>query len=192
MKKYFLLLLLYSTIAPSQNVDIDLLRNINVYRNTKLDNTFKYFSYSITPVTVAEPVTLFTIWMIKKDSTSKANFLTAGLSIGIAAAVTMGLKYGINRDRPFVTYPFIQKQIEAGSPSFPSGHTSAAFSVATSLSLCFPKWYVIAPSFLWAAGVGYSRMHLGVHYPSDVLAGAIIGSASVGLGYKIQKRLMKK
>lgn len=169
-----------------------MLKKFNVERNVKLDNTFKYFSYSLTPVSITEPAALFTIWMIKKDSLSKANFLTAGFSLGYSAVVTFGLKYTINRDRPFVTYPFIEKLSDADSPSFPSGHTSSAFAVATSLSLCFPKWYVIAPSFLWACSVGYSRMHLGVHYPSDVLVGALIGSASAFLGYKTQQWLMKK
>ena len=82
---------------------------------------------------------------------------------------TTGLKFAINRKRPFVTYPDIEKIASAGSKSFPSGHTSDAFATATSLSLAFPKWYVITPSFVWACAVGYSRMDLGVHYPSDVL-----------------------
>ena len=65
-------------------------------------------------------------------------------------------------------------------PSFPSGHTAAAFSLATSLSITYPKWYVIAPSAVWACGVGLARINQGVHYPSDVLAGAAIG---VGCGF---------
>jgi membrane-associated phospholipid phosphatase len=52
----------------------------------------------------------------------------------------------------------------------------AAFALATSLSLSYPKCYIIVPSFAWASSVGYSRMDLGVHYPSDVLAGAIVGA----------------
>ncbi|HEU4788615.1 MAG TPA: phosphatase PAP2 family protein, partial [Flavobacterium sp.] len=52
--------------------------------------------------------------------------------------------------------------------------------------------YVIAPSFLWAGAVGYSRMYLGVHYPTDVLAGAIVGSGSAFLCYKLNKWINKK
>ena len=102
------------------------------------------------------------------------------------------IKYSVNRDRPFVTYPDITKKSKGGSPSFPSGHTSSAFATATSLSLAYPKWYIVAPSYLWAGTVGYSRMHLGVHYPSDVLCGAIIGAGCSFLTYKANNWLNNK
>ena len=102
------------------------------------------------------------------------------------------MKYAINRPRPFESYPYeIEKLASAGSPSFPSGHTSEAFSTATSLSLAFPKWYVITPAFLWASAVGYSRMDLGVHYPSDVIMGAVVGSGSAFLTDYINNKLIK-
>jgi membrane-associated phospholipid phosphatase len=74
----------------------------------------------------------------------------------------------------------------------PSGHTSSAFSTATSLSLNFRKWYVVAPAYTYAAAVGYSRMYLGVHYPSDVLVGALLGSGTAYLTWKINKKLQNK
>ena len=76
--------------------------------------------------------------------------------------------------------------------SFPSGHTSFAFATATSLSIKYPRWYVIAPSYLWAGAVGYSRMNLGVHYPSDVLAGAMLGAGSAWLTCKVNDWYWKK
>jgi membrane-associated phospholipid phosphatase len=109
-----------------------------------------------------------------------------------AAVITSVLKYTIDRPRPFETYPDIEKATYAGSPSFPSGHTSDAFSLATSLSIAYPKWYVIVPSYAWALTVAYSRMHLGVHYPSDVLAGALVGAGSAYLCYKGQQWLTQK
>ena len=105
--------------------------------------------------------------------------------------MTTAIKYSINRQRPFVTYPIIVNQTESTSPSLPSMHTSIAFSTATSLSISFPKWYVIAPSFLWASTVGYSRLHLGAHYPTDVFAGAIVGAGSAYLTYKLNKWIRK-
>jgi len=99
------------------------------------------------------------------------------------------MKYTINRDRPFVTYPDICKKSGAASPSFPSGHTSSAFATATSLTLAYPRWYIVVPSFAWAGTVAYSRMDLGVHYPSDILIGAMIGAGSAWLTFKINKKL---
>src|SRR5438045_1870420 len=75
-------------------------------------------------------------------------------AILIESGINEALKYSVKRERPFVTYPDIQKISNAGSPSFPSGHTGAAFCTATELSLFYPKWYVVIPAFVWAAAVG--------------------------------------
>jgi membrane-associated phospholipid phosphatase len=191
--KYFFLLFISMNIAVSaQNTDISILRNINLNRNKNLDGTFITFSNSVTPVSIAIPIGVFCTGLIKHDSTLKNKGVYVAASIAIAAGITTGLKYAVNRTRPFVTYPDIEKEMAAGSPSFPSGHTSDAFATATSVSLAFPKWYVVAPSFLWACSVGYSRMDLGVHYPSDVLAGAIIGAGTSYLCYKANKWLYKR
>ncbi|MCW3085600.1 MAG: hypothetical protein JWP12_2966 [Bacteroidetes bacterium] len=175
----------------SQNADINILKSINLGRNKQLDPAFRGITNSVTPVSIAVPVTVLAVGLIKHDSAIKNKGLCIGASLIIAAGISTGLKYSVNRTRPFVTYPFIDKATSGGSPSFPSGHTSDAFATATSLSLAFPKWYVIAPSYVWACSVGYSRMHLGVHYPSDVLAGAITGAGSAYLCYWLNQRLFK-
>jgi membrane-associated phospholipid phosphatase len=182
-----LLLLLLSVTTYSQNLDIRILRQINLHRNEHLDGTFTTITNSVSPISIAAPILIFGTGLIEKDKTIQQKGLVMGASFLTATIISTSLKHAINRTRPFVTYPDIQKVTSGGSPSFPSGHTSDAFSTATSLSLAFPKWYVIAPSYIYASAVGYSRMHLGVHYPSDVLAGAIVGAGSAFLCYKAQK-----
>lgn len=192
MKYFFFFFISLNISVPAQNLDINILKNINLNRNKNFDNTFIAISNSVVPVSIAVPLGIIGAGVIKHDSTIENRGVVIGASLVIAAGITTGLKYAVNRKRPFVTYPIIDKAMNAGSPSFPSGHTSDAFATATSVSLAFPKWYVIAPSFLWACSVGYSRMDLGVHYPSDVLAGATIGAGTSYLCYRANKWLYER
>jgi len=185
-------LLIFSLIYVNiycQNLDIELLRHINLDRNRSLDGTFRVITNSASPASFGTPVIMCGIGLIKHDSLLLRNSLYIGSSMIVTVIFTTIAKYSINRPRPFESYPFIEKETGGGSPSFPSGHTSEAFSLATSVSLTYPKWYIIAPSFIWAGAVGYSRMDLGVHYPSDVLAGAILGSGCAWITFKVNQKL---
>ena len=73
--------------------------------------------------------------------------------------------------------------------SFPSGHTSIAFSAAASLSIQLKKWYATLAAYLCATSVGYSKIYLGEHYPSDVLAGAAVGLGSAYLAHWLNDKL---
>ena len=191
VKLILLQCILTITLTSSSQTDIQLLRKINLNRNSNLDNTFLFITNSDSPISIATPLIIYGSGLIKQSDSLKKSGIFIASSIAISTIISTALKYSINRPRPFETYPDIEKLTSGGSPSFPSGHTSLAFSTATSLSLAFPKWYVIAPSMLWASSVGYSRMHLGVHYPSDVLAGVIIGSGSAFLSNWLNKKLFK-
>lgn len=190
--KLLLCFLFISSRLPSQNIDIDILRSINLNRPQQFDNTFIFITNTATPVSIAAPITFICIGLFTQNKDLINNGLEIGASLITSSLITTSLKYIVNRPRPFVTYPDIEKLTAADSPSFPSGHTSSAFATATSLSLIYPKWYIIASSYTWACAVAYSRMYLGVHYPSDVLAGAIIGSGSAFLCYKANEWLRKK
>ena len=186
------MLFLIPTAVLSQNIDVRLLKSINSEETLPSDKYFRFITNSDAYAVIGTPIVLAGAGLIRDDEKMLRNaFVMAAASI-VNAGVTTALKYSINRKRPFEIYPDIAKKAKAGSPSFPSGHTSSAFATATSLSLSYPKWYVIVPSFAYAGTVAYSRMYLGVHYPSDVAAGALIGSGCAYLSYKVNKSLQKK
>lgn len=185
-------IVLFSVAGHTQNFDINLLKSINENETAFKNDFCKIISNSVTVVNIAAPVTLLAVGLAKHDKQLQKDAVYMAGGYFLSAIITQGTKRIVQRERPFITYPFIIKRGEGGGYSFPSGHTAAAFYSATSLSILFPKWYVIAPSYLWAAAVGYSRMYQGVHYPSDVLAGAVIGAGSAWATYKFQQWMERK
>ena len=195
MKKiivFGILCVLNTQFILSQNIDYQILKSLNKYQSTS-DNKFqKFVSDAAAPLSIGAPIALFTVGLIEKDENLKRKGIQTGVAFAATLAETYALKYAVKRSRPYVTYPDLKNLAIEDTPSFPSGHTSSTFSIATSLSLNFPKWYVIVPAYTWAAATGYSRMYLNVHYPSDVLVGAILGSGTAWLTWKLNKKLLKK
>ncbi|HZK69210.1 MAG TPA: phosphatase PAP2 family protein [Paludibacter sp.] len=183
---------LFTTQVSAQNADIDLLRSINGSSSTGLRHYSTFISNTTTVVAFSTPVVMGVVALIEKDDNLLKNAIYVGAAIGVDGLMTYSLKKVVNRDRPYVTYPDIHPAMLETSNSFPSGHTSLAFATATAISLKYPKWYVIAPSYLWACSVGYSRLNLGVHYPTDVLVGALLGAGSAYVTYKINDWFWKK
>jgi membrane-associated phospholipid phosphatase len=97
-----------------------------------------------------------------------------------SAVVNIGFKFAARRRRPDRDSARMSTTRQVPMPhsaSFPSGHTASAFAFANAVGQTLPT--VAAPLRLLASAVGYSRVHTGVHYPGDVVIGAVIG-ASVG------------
>lgn len=187
----FLSLLLGScTVLNAQSLDLKILDQINGPENRKSDNTWKAISESSGYVVAAAPLAMLVTGIIKSDGNLKTKAYETGISLFCTEGSVFILKRIIKRNRPFTDHPdLITSKINETDYSFPSGHASLAFSMATSLSLSFPKWYVVAPSFIYAGTVSYSRLYLGVHYPSDVLGGAAVGILSSYITFKAQKWL---
>lgn len=177
--------------AFAQNWEVNLLNNINPQHSTSSFQTT--VTNSVYPLAVGVPVIIFAEGLISKNKTKTQKGLYIASSLLINTAITQALKYSIKRERPYNAYPNIifPSHIENDS-SFPSGHTSTAFALATSISLTHKKWYIVLPAYTWASLVGYSRMYLGVHYPTDVLAGAIIGCGTAYLTHIANKKLVTK
>lgn len=194
MKSTFntVLAFLLSFSVSAQNLDINILKEIQNNRNPNSDRAFESFSKATYPISAAIPIGIFGIGLIKKDKNLQSQGLATGAGLVVSLGTSYVLKKIVARPRPAEKYAFIHPSIIETDPSFPSGHTTAAFSAATSLSLTARKWYVVVPAYLWAGTVAYSRLHSGVHYPSDVLAGALIGAGSAWASYKVNRWLQRK
>lgn len=102
------------------------------------------------------------------------------IAIGVTSAlVNLGLKALYPRQRPDREGSAVPDERQVRMPastSFPSGHSASGFAFATALGLELPE--LSLPLELLAAAVAYSRVHSGVHYPGDVVAGALVGGVS--------------
>lgn len=104
--------------------------------------------------------------------------VAAGLSAGLALAVGKVISELVDRARPFVADPHGVHLFSghAADPSFPSDHATGAFAVAMAIWLRNRRWGTVA--LIAAAVLSVGRVAIGVHYPSDVLAGAALGCAA--------------
>jgi len=99
------------------------------------------------------------------------------LLYGIQSGVVYTLKFLIQRKRPFVFLETLSKLSqgpgEVLDPGFPSAHTLYAFMMATLLATWFPRYRIIF--YIAAAFIGWTRIYLGLHFPTDVIAGGLLG-----------------
>ncbi len=185
--------ILFLRLNAQTNLDYTILKSINSPKIPVWDKTMKGVSFSVYP---AMPVSVIGIWSngyFTKNEFMMRNGYKSAITIGLAIITTISLKYAVNRSRPFVKYPNdIVQRDNVGPYSFPSGHSTVAFATATAISLSYKKWYITLPSFVYAGFVGYSRMRLGVHYPSDVLGGALIGIGAGLITWRLDKILNSK
>lgn len=182
---FTIILLVIALSAYSQNVDIDILKAVNVERNKSFDAFFITISDSVQFVAWLLPVGILLFALIKRNIIIRNKGIFTAVVIVSQSLIATLIKLLIDRPRPFETYSFIEKISVGGSPSFPSGHTSDAFAIALAMSIVFPKKWVIFPMFAWAIAVGYSRMFTGVHYPTDVLGGMLLGLIISAVWYKV-------
>lgn len=162
-------------IKKLKHGDIVLLHWLNDTLKCKLLDMVMPIITLLGSVTFSALFCIFTLTSQNKDI--KHLGVLTSLSILTSSFITQFIKRFINRIRPYINFPQLNiKKIGVDDYSFPSGHTTAAFSVGISVALCFTSIAIL--SIFLAFAVGLSRVYLGVHYPSDVFAGIIVGTFS--------------
>ncbi|MBF9252244.1 phosphatase PAP2 family protein [Pontibacter sp. 172403-2] len=189
---FFVVYLLLLTTGTLQEADVHLLKEINLHRATGLDGAFLLITDLAEPIAFAIPLVLAAIGFLRKDAALKRVAFYIGSAILSTGIIVTIVKYSVTRPRPFLTYTGIQNVVAETGYSFPSGHTSFAFALAMAVSLWSRKWYTALLAFAWAFMVAFSRLDLGLHYPTDVASAALIGSLSAFICYLLVYRRQAK
>ena len=154
-------------------IDLSILLWVQENLRSEYMTTFMYHITSIGSIILA----MFALYFIIKGSRSDkiAGFAVLASCVLEIIVVNGVLKNLIARPRPFVTYDEVLPLANILSEhSFPSGHTALVFSMAFVIYKLFPAIYGKV-AIVIACMVGFSRVYLGVHYPSDVIAGVVVG-----------------
>lgn len=125
------------------------------------------------PVVVI-PITLFLYILSKENMLLRKMALESILSLTGSHLIVQALKHAVSRERPGFVLSDVYTFKDFYDYSFPSGHTTAAFSIAVSAFIFYQPVGILL--LFVAFMVGISRMYIGVHYPSDVFIGALLGT----------------
>lgn len=184
---WYLLLLVPLAQANGQSAfDRHLLEAVYAVEQPAVTQTLRTVNHTFFPTVIVLPLVHWG-WAGTGDLGGHAADYEAAYRLTVTEvstlAASLGLKYMVRRARPYhqldlaSRVPKLQPGDEYDPYAFPSGHAALAFAVATSLTLSYPEWYVAVPLYIWAVAASTARMWLGVHYPTDVLAGAALGTA---------------
>lgn len=171
MKKGVYYLIALIALAGSFLIDDKLALFFNQHSSALLTAFFKFFTYIGSGLSVVIPVIIIALWISRR----KEYIVPLALGSLVSLAVGYGLKVIVARPRPYESLDFIPLVSHFSSKSFPSLHACMSFSTLPVLVKVFSGL-----RHLWIAVVSlvaFSRVYLGVHYLSDVIAGAMIGYA---------------
>jgi undecaprenyl-diphosphatase len=201
-KKGFYLILAFLFLSVSifffentiNNWDVNITYYFNTHRIAELDKTVNFISNLATPMIIVSIALLLFYHRISKEQLYLNVAKKMLFSFALCASLTFISKIIIHRERPFKVNSEIQKLGSGGSYSFPSGHTADAFVLFFTLPLAFPYNKKVAFLIgLWAMFISYSRLYLGVHYITDIIASILLAKLAVEIAaHFIQKKVSSK
>jgi undecaprenyl-diphosphatase len=146
-----------------------------LYRHDSVEDPLLFYINISEALFVATLVLVFVFANGERRRSWRRAAVAAALSAGLALVAAKGLSELVDRARPFVIDPHGVHLFSghAADPGFPSDHATGAFAVAMALYLRKRSWGVVALSAAALLAVG--RVAIGVHFPSDVVAGAMLG-----------------
>ncbi|WP_368655201.1 phosphatase PAP2 family protein [Ornithinibacillus sp. 4-3] len=163
-------------------IDCRIFRSINKHHHHKILNKFfRTITHLGGPVFT---ITFVCMLFFFTNGTLKMTALASAISLTISHLPVAVTKKLYPRQRPYLVLTQINVLANPlKDHSFPSGHTTAIFSIVTPFILSFPTWAALF--IIIGLLVGISRIFLGLHYPSDVMVGIILGSGSGIISYAI-------
>ncbi len=129
---------------------------------------------------------LVLLWFISNSQWKKWEVVEL-VGISLLAALVMSIKFLVRRRRPEGEWGSIYRNTDPHS--FPSGHAARSFLIAVLASALAPAW-LAAILWIWAPLVSLARVSMGVHYVSDIFAGAIVGIVAALIGLQIYQPLV--
>ncbi|MEM9663979.1 MAG: phosphatase PAP2 family protein [Bacteroidota bacterium] len=182
--------------GTTQSLDVRLLQDLYHAPSPVLRGAMNVTQATANPLLLTAPALQWGVALADGGPAVEAAYRTSVAWVATTGLVLL-LKPIRPRLRPYRAVPGIRSRSErynergeiVGRFSFPSGHTALAFGLATSWTYSRPGWLVAAPAFTWATAVGLSRVWMGVHYPSDVLAGALLGTGIAALVHTLGDRI---
>lgn len=179
-------------------LDRELFLTINGFHAPMFDNLMYYVSQ----IWVFAPVFFYWLYLVYNKTGAKKLLILLGffvLLIVLTDQTSNQIKHAVKRYRPthnleIQSKVHIVNEYRGGTYGFFSGHATNSFGVAMILFLLFDKKSIVFrySFFLWAALTAYSRMYLGVHYPSDIFVGTLVGLFWGYIVYQLIQYTFKK
>jgi undecaprenyl-diphosphatase len=144
------------------------------------EDAARVYAHLSEPLFIAGVVVLAIAGLVLRRQRLLSASVLAVAASGVAVAMAAVIARVVDRPRPFVVHPQIHLFLaHAADPGFPSDHATAAFAIAVVLLLRLGRRAL--PVLLAATALAVSRVLVGIHYPADVLAGALLGTAAAVL-----------